>query len=72
MHFRGRYVWMNGDVYEGEWYDGLRSRFGTQTYSDGRRYKGFWEHDMWNGYGELDYSDGNPLKGRFLDMEFIG
>ena len=24
MHFRGRYVWMNGDVYEGEWKRGLR------------------------------------------------
>ena len=24
MHFRERYVWMNGDVYEGEWKRGLR------------------------------------------------
>lgn len=33
-----------GDVYEGEWIDGVKSGQGTMTYADGTKEFGQWEN----------------------------
>ena len=32
----GTYTWPSGDIYKGEWKDGLEDGIGKKTYSDGR------------------------------------
>ena len=58
----------NGDLYEGELKDGMRSGKGVMTYQlalpgDSARYEGHWKRNMRHGYGEIKWSDGSEFKG---------
>jgi len=46
----GKYTYLDGEKYEGEWKNGKRNGQGTFTYPDGSKYIGEWRNgDMWNG-----------------------
>lgn len=45
----------NGDVYEGEWKDGIKSGQGTMTYADGTKESGQWEN------GKFVVISGSPI-----------
>ncbi len=44
QHGYGIYEYLNGDVYEGEWKDGLRNGKGIYTTANGKKYEGEWKN----------------------------
>ncbi|KER25461.1 hypothetical protein T265_07084 [Opisthorchis viverrini] len=50
----GKYTYVNGDVYEGEWRDHLRHGQGSYTFAASKlRYEGTWKEGKIDGFGEL-------------------
>ena len=41
----GRFVKLNGDVYEGQWLDDKANGQGTYVHADGSSYQGEWQED---------------------------
>lgn len=56
VEFRGKWV------YQGEWEDGFKARYGIQKSQSGARYEGSWTSGLQEGYGIEIYAD----KGEFL------
>ena len=52
-HGTGRYTWPNGDVYDGEWADGVQSGAGVKTYCNGDQYTGEWSDGLRHGKGRF-------------------
>jgi hypothetical protein len=80
-HGKGKMTYANGDVYEGDYKDGIRHGKGKYTYANGDVYEGdfedqkFWED--WrdgtpHGKGKKTYTDGRVEEGEWRDDEFIG
>ena len=42
-------TYTNGDQYDGEWEEGLKSGYGTYLSANGSCYIGEWKHDDYNG-----------------------
>lgn len=61
------YVWKNGDIYQGEFVDGLFNGQGTITSSDGYSYIGEWKDGKKNGQGTTTSSDGSSYIGEWND-----
>lgn len=73
-HGQGRKVFPNGDVYEGQWVDGLRSGSGVLTFGSGSpwygdRYEGQWLEDMRHGYGKYTWVFGDVYQGNWEKNE---
>lgn len=49
----GKMAYYGGQIYVGEWRDGVRSGFGTYTAPDGSVFEGFYEEDLKHGAGAL-------------------
>ena len=62
---QGKMMYDNGDVYDGEWVNGVRQGIGRMTYANGDIYDGAWLNDMWNGYGEYTWADGRKYYGNY-------
>ncbi len=69
---QGKMEYTNGQVYEGEWKNGVRSGQGRCTWPDGGYYDGEWANDKWNGQGtnymggskDVDYYVGGFADGK--------
>lgn len=72
---QGKMEYTNGQVYEGEWKNGVRSGQGRCTWPDGGYYDGEWANDKWNGQG-TNYIGGSKdvsfYVGGFVDGERDG
>nr|CCC91223.1 conserved hypothetical protein [Trypanosoma congolense IL3000] len=65
-HGRGVLLYMNGDVYEGEFNTNCRHGRGCFKSSGGAEvYEGEWLRDEWHGSGQINYIDGGVFKGAF-------
>lgn len=42
-----------GNIYEGEWANGMKNGFGKQRYEDGTEYEGQWKDGKEHGYGKM-------------------
>ena len=62
-HGHGKYVWADGDVYEGDWERDKRNADGECSYSNGDLYVGQWQDDLRHGWGRLVWADGNTYEG---------
>lgn len=51
----GIYKYDNGDMYEGEFVEGLREGYGEYLYNDGSIYRGAWKEDKKNGNGSYKF-----------------
>mmetsp|Transcript_3417 Transcript_3417/g.2396 ORF Transcript_3417/g.2396 Transcript_3417/m.2396 type:complete len:109 (+) Transcript_3417:143-469(+) len=49
---KGKVVWPDGSVYEGDWKYDLRHGFGEYKRPTGYYYKGFWKKHVMHGTGE--------------------
>ncbi len=64
---KGIYILNNGEKYEGQMKNGVRSGKGTYYFNSGERYKGNWENNKRNGFGTNYYPDGEIFKGNWKD-----
>ena len=62
----------NGDVYVGEFRDGLRNGRGTYTHANGAVYVGEFRDGYLNGQGTLTFPDGDVYVGEFRDGQRNG
>ena len=65
MEGRGRFLNINGYVYEGEFKNDLSNGYGKYVALDGTTYKGSWIEDKQSGLGDISYPDGSRYIGNF-------
>lgn len=53
----------NGDVYEGDWVDGLKEGRGYYTWENGDVYEGEFKNGVREGFGEFKWANGESYKG---------
>ena len=68
----GVMTYKNGEVYEGEWKNDVRSGKGKMTYKNGDVYEGEWEYDSARGQGKMTYADGSEYTGGWWDGKIHG
>ena len=62
VHGECRYLFNNGEVFEGTARDGVFCGYGTMYDAEGNIFKqGYWSNDMLHGKGKEFYSDGSLL-----------
>ena len=64
---RGKYVYANGDTYEGDFVNGKRKGQGTSTSEYGEVYTGQFANDKYNGKGKLEGIFSGIYEGDFVD-----
>ena len=54
----GKYYYINGDIYDGEWQNHVRHGQGVYYYSEtGTKYMGTWKEGKREGHGELIHAN---------------
>ena len=67
-HGTGRYIYPNGDTYDGYWVNDIRQGEGTLTYdNDSKTYVGNFVSDLFNGWGALHIIGGEKYEGEWKD-----
>ena len=61
----GVIIYVNGNIYEGEFKNGKRDGQGTLTWTDGEKYEGEWKNGNYHGKGTLTYVDGTIYEGEW-------
>ena len=64
---KGRQVWLDGSLYEGQWLGGKANGIGRLIHSDGDIYQGEWRDDKANGNGKYMHYDGAIYEGEWKD-----
>ena len=57
----------DGDVYEGDWRNGMSHGQGKYTWPDGDVYEGGWKDDKQHGHGKYTYASGEVYEGGWKD-----
>ena len=70
-HGRGEIVYENGEIYNGEWFSGIKHGIGEYSWPDGNSYQGEFKLNMMWGDGKMGFSDGTCIEGRFWKNESI-
>lgn len=68
---KGKMKYLNGDLYEGHWQNGLRHGQGKLTTASGMVYEGDWVNDDLR-YGKLKYKTMGEYEGYFKDLKLHG
>lgn len=68
---KGKYIYANGDWYEGDFIDGLFSGEGTMSYKDGSKYIGAYKSGQRNGKGKYISVNGTMQEGDFENDKFL-
>lgn len=66
-HGKGTLIYENGDKYEGDFFEGIRSGEGTLIQRNGTTKKGRWEADKLFGLGVETLKDGGYYNGHFVN-----
>lgn len=64
-HGFGKYAWLDGYKYVGEWRNGKKDGEGTLTYPSGSKYVGEFRNDKKDGQGTLTHLDGYKYVGEW-------
>ena len=62
----GKYVWANGEEYDGEWKDGKRHGSAKWKYPDGDAYEGEYVNGFRHGHGRFKCANGDCYVGSFV------
>ena len=62
---KGRLVWLDGSLYEGQWTNGQSHGIGRLIHADGDIYVGEWRNNKANGQGKYLHFDGSVYKGQW-------
>jgi len=57
-HDRGRFLWSDNSVYEGEFFNNNMHGKGKNIWPDVRTNQGDWKNNMMSGYGIFSFKDG--------------
>jgi hypothetical protein len=60
---KGKYVYINGDVYEGDYKNGKKEGKGKYVFVNGNVYEGDWKNGVMEGKGKMVYINGNVYEG---------
>lgn len=63
---RGKYTFVAGGYYEGEYVDGKKAGDGVMVYPDGAKYEGAFADDTMQGEGVYTYPNGDVYSGMFV------
>lgn len=69
---QGTMTWDNGDVYEGEFFNGNRHGHGTLKFADGSKYVGSWECNYQHGIGTRRWNNGDRYTGEYKNGKRTG
>jgi hypothetical protein len=65
---KGKFLYTNGDEYDGDFLSGQRHGYGVMIYaSDNSIYDGEWKHNKQDGYGTKNWGDGIAYEGEWKD-----
>ena len=73
-HGKGELVFVNGDVYTGDFKKDQRAGFGLIIFNYGKRYAGEWKKDYPHGQGRVTYPNGEVYEGLWkhgVQVEFL-
>lgn len=68
----GRWEYIGGNIYVGEWLNNKRHGRGTMTQPDGYQYVGQWKDDKPHGQGRLTLGNGVKYEGEFSNAAYNG
>ena len=68
----GKFIYDDGDIYEGDFVNGKREGQGTYTSKSGKVHIGRFANNQPNGKGKLKYPDGENYEGDFVNGKFEG
>ena len=63
--FVGVYIYSNGDMYEGGYFNGEKNGYGVAVWSNGSRYEGNWGDGREHGMGRYFTASGQCYTGNF-------
>jgi hypothetical protein len=63
---KGKYTWLDGVMYEGDFVDDIRSGKGKYTWASGNVYEGDFVDGIRTGKGKYTWANGNVYEGDFL------
>jgi hypothetical protein len=66
-HGFGTMKYSNGEIYEGDWFDGVRSGVGKMTWTNGDVYEGEFLDSKKNGKGKYTWPSGDFYEGDWID-----
>jgi hypothetical protein len=61
----GRFVWIVGDMYEGEWIDDEMNGEGVMRYKNGNVYTGALKKNVKHGRGKMTWASGDSYEGEW-------
>jgi hypothetical protein len=62
----GKYNFLGGHKYEGDWLRGKKHGPGTLIFGNGDKYFGDFKNDVYEGDGEITYKNGDKFVGKFI------
>ncbi|KAJ3116764.1 hypothetical protein HK100_000978 [Physocladia obscura] len=72
-HGKGKNIFVNGDVYDGQYQFGAKSGYGSYKWKKGgARYIGEYKNDLRHGEGYFIYPDGSKYRGNFVEGKRTG
>lgn len=66
-HGKGKYYYIKGELYIGDWYQNKKHGKGLYFYENGKRYTGDFMNNMKHGEGHIDEEDGSYYIGKFFE-----
>ena len=67
----GRFTWVNGHVYAGEWVNNERTGMDIYTWVNGDVYKGEWVNDKLHGRGTFARDNGDVYRQQYDFGELV-
>ena len=71
-HGQGKFIFNDGDVYEGEWSYNRQHGKGVYTGAEGQTYNGEWVEGIKQGFGIIVYSNGDVYEGEWSNNDRHG
>jgi tetratricopeptide (TPR) repeat protein len=69
---RGKMVYSNGNIYEGDFVNGKAEGHGTSNFADRATYTGQYSKDLFHGKGKYNYPDGSVYDGNWVNGKIEG